>query len=380
MNRPLWILAFSSLVLGSGCGASAPQTQAGDSSGGGGGVQEGSLESDTNASSGGPSGTFALPSGSAAGVSLVDFGSANQLFVGTKNGRLASLRVLSRTAVAHSPAAKIAAPIAAVAPDGSLAVLNTSPPKVVNMTGDLILNANASETMTAAEFSKGDFTLYMSAPDGTVRIWGQAHNFVAPDPEEKMESYLNRQGTDFNIRLAPLRGPIHATSNGYLILTDEEGVVRLWTVRKPTNSKRIMKLDSPVKSVATSDADIVTTSEAGSLKVGHLDPPEYFPWSREEKADYAATSDFFPGKFVELKNGALRGRKIETGEVLWTTALPAGEPCGLDVSPDGTLVAACIDGFVGVFYAADGKWDSTVYFEGANLKWQDASGKDIPIQ
>jgi len=138
-------------------------------------------------------------------------------------------------------------------------------------------------------------------------------------------------------------------------------------------------LEGTARSVSTSGNDVVTTSTTGQLKVGRLDPPSYLPWSRGERADFAATSEFLPDKFIELSNGTLRARTISKGDDEWSVTLPAGKPCGLSVSPDGNLVAACVGGFIATFATSDGAWDSVVWHNGEALQWQTSAGEKVPL-
>ncbi len=373
------LLVISSLAVFSGCGASSTNTaqDTSNTTGSNSGAQGTDSNGKATSSGGDNAKSVTFPQANADTLSLVEFGGANQLFVGTQKGKVGIARIAKREGSVGTPATQVDAPIRTVAPDGSLAVIETDPTKVVNMRGELILNANTVGNLAGATFAKNDYTLYISAEDGTIRIWGQAHSFADPEPQEKMEDYLNRQGSDFNINVGPLRGPLHSTSNGHIVMTDDQGVVRLWNPRKPSKSKRVMKLDGTARSVSTSGDDIVTTSSNGSLKVGRLDPPSYLPWSRDEKADYAAASDAYYGKFVQLGGGKVRAREIETGEEVWSTDVPAGNSCGLTMSPDGSLVAACVNNFVVILNTSDGAWDSTAYFDGTKFKWVDATGAEI---
>ncbi len=160
-----------------------------------------------------------------------------------------------------------------------------------------------------------------------------------------------------------------------MIFGDQEGVISLWNPARPSQSKRIMKLDGPVRSISGSGNELVATSTTGQLKAGKLDPPSFFGWARDVRGDFAATSDLLRGKFVEATKGTIRMRVMETGEVEWELPAP-GTPCGVAVSEDGNFAAVCLDNKVVILSTRDGRWDSTVWMS-KGLYWTAAAGQKI---
>lgn len=373
MNRIIASALLCLLAVGCGSSSKATQSSAAEMTRDPGASAQVATEEPTR-----DPGKVEFPSGASQSLSVLEFGLDGQLMVGFSNGTLAKMRVLSRTGKVTSVSSKGVAPIA-ISPDGSLVVLNSSPPVAVNDTGALILNMNSVSSVEDAAFARSEFSLYVGSPDGTIRIWGQAHSFEEPKSTEKMEDYLNRQASDFKIKMKPLRGPLHATDSGLLLFADDTGVVSLWNPRKPSESRRIMKLEGTARSLSTSGNDVVTTSSTNQLKVGRLDPPSYLPWSRGETAAYAATSEFLPDKFIELSEGRLRARTISTGDEEWSVALPSGEPCGVSVSPDGNLAAVCVDNYVATFATSDGTWDTVLWHDGEKVRWETADGRPIKL-
>lgn len=323
--------------------------------------------------------SISLPSADAAGVSVLSFGSEDRLLVGYKSGWMADLDPRQYRGQAFHVSKK-GIEVEAISPDGSLLILGSAPPAAVNSEGALILNMNSVEQLESAAFAREEFSLYVSSPDGTIRVWGQAHSFEDPRATEKMEDYINRQASDFFIQVNPLRGPIHPTGDGRLIFVDESGTVSIWNPRKPSESSRVMQLDSAPVSISSAGNRIVTTSQNRDLKVGRIDPPEYRTWSRDAKADYAATSHGLHDAFFELNGTELSLRSFNDGEVKWSVSIDGSRACGLAVSANGRRVAACVDGVVSILSGTDGSLDSQVWLTPDGVAWQTASGESIPMK
>lgn len=275
-----------------------------------------------------------------------------KLAIGFSDGGVAIVDV-GNGEVFHSKVAKVHS-VAAVSPGGDLALLDANPPVIVNMAGDLILQMNTVPSFESAVFGNDNITLYVADKDGKVRIWGQPHSFEEDQHKEKLENYLNRQAPDFHVEFPPIRGPIHVTDTNKLIVVDAEGTVRIWDPTRPSGSKRIMKVGGGARSIASADGNIFVTSQTGALKVGKDDGSGYLPWSKDTRAAFVAAGPMTAGTFFTLDAGMLESRNTQTGEVAWSTKIPDGYPCGLDLDPNGNVVAACIGNFVATFDATSG--------------------------
>jgi len=333
-------------------------------------VVEGSKASTSK--DGGPR-QIAIPGGAATPISYMSFGQG-KLHLGTTDGWVGSAQILNRTSNA-TRISNTGVQVVAVSSGGELALLNSRPPQVVNQDGALILNLNMVPVMESGIFAADSFSLFVSEATGRVRVWGQAHSFEVPKGDEKLENYLNKQASDFSVTFAPLAGPIHLMPGGTMIFADQDGVISMWNPAKPSQSKRIMKVEGRVKSLSSSGNEVVATSDRGQLKAGKLDPPSFFGWAREAKGDYAAMSDLLRGKFVESSEGVIRLRVAETGDVEWEVPAP-GKPCGVAISEDGNFAAVCRDNKMLILSTRDGSWDSTIWMM-QGLHWQDSSGQAI---
>ena len=317
----------------------------------------------------------ATPPAGAKAVSTLYYSPNRMLFVGYRDGHLASIDVNGRTGDLKK-VTKGSSEIAAVSNDGVFTVVNESPPAVVRNNGSVILQMNQVKTFESARFGADGTTLYVAEPGGKIRIWGQAHSFEESGDTEKMEEYLNRQAPDFHVEFKSVGGPFVFNEKNIMFVGDGTGVITMWDPLKPSAIKKIMKLSAPVRSIDATDRNIVATSSAGQLKVGILDPPSYLPWSREAKGDYAAVDTYLGDNFVSLTGSTVALRSIETGEPVWSKELGAGSACGLDVSPDGRQIVACVSNAIVILNATDGAIDSWFY-AADSLKWATASGETI---
>lgn len=364
------IFLFSSLLFAMACAGSSTQSAA-DAE-----VSEApTLNADGTvaAQDGSRPDRIVLPEGTASSVSFLGFG-RGKLQIGTSDGWVGTVQILNRKAEAKLMSTT-GTRVATISPDADLVMLDSKPPQVVNQTGALILNLGMVPSLAAAAFAHDSFSLFVSEPGGKVRVWGQAHSFEQPSGDEKLENYLNKQASDFNVNFKPLAGPLYLMPGGSMIFGDQEGVISLWNPAKPSQSKRIMKLDGPVRSISGSGNELVATSTTGQLKAGKLDPPSFFGWARDVRGDFAGTSELLRGKFVEATEGTIRLRVMETGEVEWELPAP-GKPCGVAVSEDGNFAAICLDHKVVVLSTRDGRWDSTVWVN-KGLYWTAAGGQKI---
>ena len=363
------LLSLGLFVFATACGASS----SGPVQNADGTLSETSTEADATVAGEIPE-NLDLPAGQRSRVSYIAYNLDNTLHLGTSDGQIASLGVLSRKAEVDKPAAGFE--VITVSPDGRFLVIRTSPGRVVDRKGVLALNMNSVPVIESASFAPDAFSLYVSEDGGKLRIWGQAEAFVKQGDDENLAAYLNRQGSDFNVEFEPLSGPMAALPQGALIMAAADGVISFWSSAAPGRTRRVMKLDGPIKALSASGNDIVAVSRAGALKVGKLEPATYQAWSKDARADWAATNEHLRGQFVEMSSGTLKLRSTESGEVEWEKPLPTGPTCGLSVSPDGRMGAACVDGVILIFYVKDGTWDSRAWF-GDTFKWMDARGPEI---
>lgn len=304
-------------------------------------------------------------------VSLIDF-RGSRLAVGFSDGNI-SIADPKSGELRNAKVAEVFA-VDAIAPHGDLALLAKTPPVIVNFEGDLILQMNTVPSYESATFSPDGLPLYVADKKGKVRIWGQTHSFEEDQHKERLEVYLNRQAPDFHVEFAPLRGPIHVMDDGRLVVVDQEGIVSLWDPTRPSSSKRIMKLEGTGRSLASAEGHIYATSTTGALKVGKADGG-YLPWSKDARGDFVAASSLIPGAFFVQESGRLAKRETASGETGWEVAVPDGHPCGLEVSGDGSMLAACIGNFVVLFDADDGAARSYLYREADEVQWRSPGGQ-----
>ncbi len=290
-----------------------------------------------------------------------------RLGIGFSDGAMALVDTSSGE-VSHWKVAKAHA-VAAVSPAGDFALLASSPPVIVNVKGELILQMNTVPSFESAVFGNDGISLFVADKKGKVRIWGQAHSFEEDQHKEKLENYLNRQAPDFHVEFPPIRGPIHITEGNKLIVVDQEGSVRIWDPTRPSAVKRIMKVGGGARSIASADGHIFVTSVTGALKVGVEDGSGYLPWSKDARGGFVAASSMTAGTFFSLDAGTLESRNIQSGEVVWAAVVPPGRACGLTLSRDGNTLAACIGDFVATFDATSGAPMAYGYRAAGDFQW-----------
>lgn len=368
-------VAISVLWLGTlaGCGASQDGGSSAEAAVERSVAGEGGASTATNESGEAVKSAVSLPAASRSTISYFAFSDGGRLNLGTADGLAASVEVTRRKAESFKPAPGHS--VISMSPDGQMIAIEASPGRVVGRSGKLLLNMSSIADVESAAFAPDGLGLYVSEPSGKIRVWGQSHSFEKPEGEN-LENYLNRQASDFNVQFDPLAGPMFAMPEGGLLMGGADGVISFWHSSAPGKSKRVMKLDSPVRSVTASNNDVVTVSQSGALKVGTLEPSTYHLWSKQAKTEWAATNTHLTGKFVEVVDGTVRLREAQSGEVNWTLPLPSGRSCGVAVSPDGRLGAACVADTLFVFNVGPGTWDSVIWL-GAEFGWQDPGGRPI---
>lgn len=295
-------------------------------------------------------------------ISLIYF-SMDSLYIGTKSGVLAKVELSTQRAKVTQVADKV--PIHAVSPSGELVLIETNPPSVVTLENALILQMRLVHNFEAGIFGPKGIPLYGADKNGKLRIWGQAHSFEGLAKDERLENFLNRQAPDFLVEFPSIQGPIGMSESGVLFVVDREGVVSKWNPEKPGEIDRIMKVKGRLKSIQATNYNIVTTTNAGVLKVGVVNPPSYLPWSRNVEAEYAALSEI-GDTFVLVDNEGLKMKEIQTGKETWNLALPDGTRCGLDISDNGKNIAVCVNHMI---YIVDdsGSLIGQFYMDGQNF-------------
>lgn len=301
-------------------------------------------------------------------VTLVDF-VQNRVALGFMDGAVALFDPKTREKK-ESKVAKVFE-VAAIAPSGDLALLRANPPVIVNIEGELILQMNTVPEFESAAFGPEGLGLYVADRAGKVRIWGQAHSFEEDQHKEKLENYLNRQAPDFHVEFAPIRGPIDVTDSNQIVVGDAEGIVRLWDPTSPSNSTRVMKLGSPIRSIATAEGHIYATSTSGALKIGKADGG-YLPWTKDARGGFVAANRLATGMYWQLDDGVVAARKTEDGQAMWETSLPTGHLCGLAVSNDANWLAACVGNFVVLLDANGGAIQGYMYRDADGFFWKEA--------
>ena len=306
-----------------------------------------------------------FPSASPRSVTLVDF-LEDEVALGFGDGAVALFN--PKTGKARESKVAQAHEVAAIAPTGDLALVRSSPPAIVSFGGELILQMNTVQQFESAAFGHDGLALYVADRHGKVRIWGQAHSFEEDQHKEKLENYLNRQAPDFHVEFPPIRGPIGITDANQIVVADAEGVVHLWDPTQPSNSKRIMKLGGPIRSVVGAEGYIYATSTTGALKIGKADGG-YLPWTKDARGGFVTATGLASGMYWQLDDRLVAARKTEDGEALWETALPAGHLCGLAVSNDANWLAACVGNFVVVLDADGGAVQGVMYRDAEGFSW-----------
>lgn len=363
MNRLLPLAA--GICLAVACSGSSPTTTADDPSGGA-ATDNGKAANSEAANNASPR-KLVFESATPNHVTLLDF-IGGDVVVGFGDGRVTKLRAGEGVKFDGKVAKKD--PIGAVSPSGNLALLATAPPVIVNMQGDLIVQMNTVPEFESATFSSEGLGIYVADKTGKVRIWGQAHTFEEENAKEKLEDYLNRQAPDFLIEFPSVRGPVHMTDDNKLVITDAEGIVRLWDQMSPSSSKRLMKLDAAAQSIDSAGGYIFVTSTFGQLKVAKADGSGYMPWSKDVRGRYVAATPLAVDQFFVLDEGRMELIDVETGEPKWKAELPKGRPCGLAVSPDASRLAACVGNYVAVFDATNGNPIGYGYATSDGFQWK----------
>ncbi len=235
-------------------------------------------------------------------------------------------------------------------PDGSLSVLiaRDGAARLVRTGGEDVLAFPASAAIQGAAFSPDGGALFLSDPQGKLRVWKDVAGLTEEvEGEVKLQDYMARLNGDFRAVFGPMRGGIWSGDGPSVVYSEPDGQLIHWDVRKPSEASYVVKVDGPPRSAALVGDTLLVTSSTGQLRASSISRSDMLRWSMKATGDLvAAGAD--PEVFAALEGGTLRVASMKTGEALWTKELGSGEPCGLALDTDTGRVAACVGGAITV--------------------------------
>lgn len=291
-----------------------------------------------------------------------------QLMRWVKQGEASRLELSFHDGVAAdiNPAAAAQVPLKALgeakgwpltrSPDGALSVLvgSDGSARLVRTGGEDVIVFPASAAIQGAAFSPDGGALFLSDPQGKLRVWKDVAGLTAEvEGEVKLQDYVARLNGDFRAVFGPMRGGIWSGEGPSVVYSEPDGQLIHWDVRKPSEASYVVKVDGPPRSAALAGDTLLVTSSTGQLRASSISRSDMLRWSVKATGDLvAAGSD--PEVFAALEGGTLRLASMKTGEALWTKELGEGEPCGLALDTGSGRVAACVGGQVTIASTTNG--------------------------
>jgi hypothetical protein len=309
----------------------------------------GSEQRDQASSSGSEkdSGSAALPDFSpdanTPSVESLGWGKDGSLRLGFADGKWARVDLQNKES-SLQPAMSTEASVLALSPQAKLAFVASAPPVVVRLRDHqaVMRLTNVKALETAGFFSDGK-GLFAVESNGKLHVWGQSERALDEVSLKDLKRFMARQSPDFTANLSSLKGPVHVTDSNELIMATETGKVLRWKPDNPGEIEAVVQLPASATSFGFDGRHIAATAADGSLRAISLFERAFLPWSAGQSGALVAASPELSDKFAVADQGTLGMRAFEDGAYQWQRELPAGELCGLTLSPDAKTLAVCVD-------------------------------------
>ncbi|MEM1347354.1 MAG: WD40 repeat domain-containing protein [Myxococcota bacterium] len=283
-------------------------------------------------------------------VSMVDFGADGKVRVGFFDGRVATFSPSAKRAKLKKVSRK-AGPIVAMSPSGDMAVVRSTPPRLVRVKNakDLLV-LSYMERLEGAAFSPDGKTMFLSGSDGILRVWTSAHELPKKlGGQVRLQDYLNQAKGDFSANFGSMSGMIAAGEGPALLYAEPDGQMVYWDMNRPTEAKYVLRVPPPIQSMVVHGDHLLATSSEGELRASVISEGNMLRWSVKARGLAVAADPAEPERFVALHADGIKLHDVATGAVLWEESMgEGGAPCGLAVSKKVGAVVACVDQIIQV--------------------------------
>ncbi len=282
---------------------------------------------------------------SRSGKLLVGYRDAFAMSVSDKLDRADILRLWSEKA-----------PVLGFSGNGKQAVVRAKRAMLVSVpAGEPLLRLSQPVGCRAVAWAPLAGSFMVADKEHRIHVWEQAQKIQVFEGDS-LTDMMKRQNPSHSFPFPmTLDGPMLFTPDDRLVFSDDKGQVILFDVHGDHMAQTLYALETPIHSLAVSGNHVVAVSQQGKMRAASLDPYKVLSWTRKIKATQVALSEQDSTPLINLGPEALAAHEMASGKVLWSYARPSGEACGVAVNPEGTRLAACVDGVVGVFDVKTGK-------------------------
>jgi hypothetical protein len=312
------------------------------------------------------------PAANTAPVESLGWGQDGSLRLGFADGTWARIDLKTRETTLEE-ATSAEASVRALSPEAKLAFVASDPPIVVRLKDhQAVMRLTNIDTLETAGFFSDGKGLFAVESTGKLHVWGQSEQELDEVSLKDLKRFMARQSPDFTANLSPLRGEVLVTDSNTLIMATETGKVLRWKPDKPGEIDAVVKLPTAARSFGFDGRFVAATAADGSLRAISLFERSFLPWSFQATGELVAASTKIKDKFFVADRGTLGVRAFEDGAFEWKAKLPAGELCGLTLSPDAHTLAVCIDSGVVLVEPATGKTVAAFRRAGDGIEWRES--------
>lgn len=307
------------------------------------------------------------------GVTFLTWGPDGELLLGFGDGRLATVDVDGKKADIEV-LSKDGASIEAISPDTKLAVLGTSPPRLIKREGQAdVLTFSYLENLEGVSFSPDSQSMFLASHEGPMRAWKDLGKMTSDlEGEVRLQDYVARLQGDLRVNFGPMGESLASADGPNLAYTEPSGQIVWWDMNKPTEALYVLRLEPPIRSMSLIGEHLVATNERGDMRVSIVQQRNMRRWSMSQKAYLVAGDPADSESFVALYKDHIARHNIETGEVIWRQTLETdgADLCGMSVKSDKDIVAVCDKQKVALFNHKDGSSIGSFHREGDQILWE----------
>lgn len=272
------------------------------------------------------------------------------------DGTLSTWQIVDEAASATTSPVRDDSTVLAWSPAGVLAVASGNPPVVIRLDDnrEVLRFIEVDEIETAGFFRDGS-GLFIGEANGKLHVWNESEQTLESVPTQDIESFMARQSPSFTANFNSLSGRATATGSNKLLLGTQSGKLYLWDPDDPTNVQTLVKLGGPIRDTAYSGGRVYATTHDGEFRAADASNRVFLDWTTGARGDYVAAAASAPGRVMVADGDSVRMLEIDEGQTVWSRSIDGDASiCGLALSDDGEVGAACIDGAIIIFDTRDG--------------------------
>ena len=307
------------------------------------------------------------------GITFMSWSDTGELMLGYGDGRLAMVNVNDKQGKVEI-LSQDKAPVVAISPNTELAVLDTSPPRLIKRDGHSdILTFSYLDHLEGISFSPDSKSMFLASHEGPMRAWKDLGKMTDDlEGEVRLQDYVAKLQGDFRVDFGPMAESLATADGPQLAYTEPNGQIVWWDMNKPTEALYVLRLEPPIRSMALVGQHLVATNEKGDMRVSIVQQRNMRRWSMTQHAYLVAADAKSPDSFIALHADHIARHNIETGDVIWKQDMSTdgADLCGLSAKSDQNIVAVCDNQQVALYNFEDGSAIGQFQRQGDAIAWQ----------